>query len=305
MKIDVEVTEELEAKLETLAPWMHPIEFGPDTFVGFFKRPGIDTTVVTSKSPSELRELFRAAYDAYVASDPGFEIRAFAQFGTGRLLDIGCATGVRSLTAHLEGFSVRGVEIRPEQIAQAKLIASLDQRFDGVEFIHDPMSADNPDFRRGESYDMVLSLGLLYHLTNPFQHLLNLRRLTTTRVLVTTFAHTGERGTWVFRREDPKGITKAAEGISWQPHALDVPDLLRDAGFSQVDVLVPPVLRHVQQPILSGPSRSVYARAGRAVAPGAVMRLKRLAAERRFVREADRLAAAGRSAAYYTYIASV
>ena len=305
MKLDVDVTPELEARLEELAPWMHPFQFGPDTFVGFFKRAGIDTTVVTSRFPSELRELFRTTYEAYMETDPGYEIRELARRGTGRLLDIACATGGRSFVAHLEGFDVRGVEIRSEQVTQAKLVASLDSRFGGVEFAHDPTSADDPEFRQGESYDVVLSLGLLYHLTNPFQHLLNLRRLATKRAMVTTFAHTGQRGLWAFGRENPSGITKAAEGISWTPHALDVPGLLRDAGFSHVEVIVPPVLRPLQQPILSERSGSFLARAGRAIAPGAVLRFKRIADERRHVRAVARLADAGRSAAYYTYIASV
>jgi hypothetical protein len=157
MKLDVDATPELEARLEELAPWMHPFQFGPETLVGYFKRPGLETTVVTSRSSPALRERFKATYDAYMATDPGYEVRELARRGTGRLLDIASATGGRSFSAHLAGFDVRGVEIRAEQVTQAQLVASLDARFRDVEFVHDAQSADHPDFRKGETYDVVMS----------------------------------------------------------------------------------------------------------------------------------------------------
>lgn len=105
--------------------------------------------------------------------------------------------------------------------------------------------------------------------------------------------------------ENPEQITKAVGGISWTPHALDVPQLLEAAGFARIEVLVPPSLRHAQAPVLEQRNRSFTARAGRAIAPGAVLHAWRDPKARRDERETQALKAVRRNPAYYTYLAYV
>jgi hypothetical protein len=309
MRLETTVTDELEARLEALEPWMHPFQLGPETFVGLLKYAGLGTTVVTRASPPELRERYRAAFDAYMEGDPYYEIRELARLvgdaPRRSLLDIASATGAFTFAARLEGFRARGVEIRPEQVEQARLIASLDPRLHDVEFVHDPTSADDPAYRDGEEHDIVLSLGLLYHLVNPLQHLANLRRLAREAAMVRTLTHAGPRGVWTLGRESPAGITKAVSGIAMRPHPADVPALLREAGFSRVETIVAPSLKSLQEPVLRQRDRSPLARAGRAVAPGAATTAFRVANERRRQRLTERLLRLHRNPAYYTYVAWV
>ena len=80
------------------------------------------------------------------------------------LLDIACHCGVFSLELAARGArAVRGVDLRPENIAQARFL----QRLYGI---------DNCTFEVGDAeylpkreYDVILNLGLLYHVTFPMQ----------------------------------------------------------------------------------------------------------------------------------------
>lgn len=74
---------------------------------------------------------------------------------------------------------------------QANLILDIVPEFshEQLTFEHDPVSADAPEFRDGETYELVLSMGLLYHLPNPLQHLHNLARLTKEVLILHTLIH--------------------------------------------------------------------------------------------------------------------
>jgi hypothetical protein len=189
---------------------------------------------------------------------------------------------------------VLGVEIRPEQVQQATLIRELaPERFAGVRFEHDPTSADDAAFRAGEHYDVVLSFGLLYHLTDPFTHLRNLRRLAGRAAVVKTLTHARERGFWMYVPEEPSLMTKATSGVSWIPHFADVPEHLRAAGFSQVETITRPSFRQAH-----ARDARVRSRTERLLAPGAVHALR----GRLDARSAER-EGVGVAARYYTYLA--
>lgn len=249
MEVRTVVTPELEQQLLSSGPWMHPYKLDENTIVGYFKGR-IEETVCVSSSPEDVRSAMAAAFADYMAADPYFDVRALTgRFPDARsFLDIACATGRFSLALADEGAAeVTGVEIRAEQVAQAELIRGLDQgRFAAVSFEHEPMSADDPGFRIDERFDAVLSMGLLYHLTNPWLHLRNLRRLARQAVLLHTLTHAQERGFWMYVPENTTLITKAWEGLSLIPHHADVPDLLRAAGFRDVEVIRTPAVRHLQ-----------------------------------------------------------
>src|SRR5690606_31610402 len=119
---------------------------------------------------------------------------------------------------------VHAVEIRPEQVAQSQLIQKLatNLRTDNLTITYDSTSADDPDFRAGEQYDVVLSLGLLYHLANPVQHLRNLARLTKKTLIINTLIHRKYARYWQLVLEDAAFITKATQGVSWIGHYSEV-----------------------------------------------------------------------------------
>jgi len=300
--IDCTVTPELERELIRAAPWIHAYRFDDVTIVGRFKRIVDETTVCTRESPPDLIRRMQAAYSDHTAADQFYENREFAaRVGTdGSYLDIACGAGLYTFAMTELGIrDVLGIEIRAEQVEQAELVRSLDQRLQHARFEHEPVSADDPAFRAGEAYDGVMSLGLLYHLTNPFQHLANLRRLTRGAVLLRTLTHAGQRGAWVSQKEDPHGRTHAWSGVSWIPHYADVPQLLRDAGFGTVEVIAPPKIAALQTWDERRPNPLL-----RLLLPGAIPAFVDRIASRRYLR---RLAVDGRGRRmirYYTYLAA-
>jgi SAM-dependent methyltransferase len=300
--VAAQVTPELERRLLDLQPWVHPYRFGPETIVGFFKyQLGGEPNVCTTRSPPETIRAVQAAYDDLMRGNPLWIVSELASRGLvgGTTLDIACATGMYSLgLADAGARDVLGVEIRPEQVEQAELVRCLDPgRFAAVRFEHDPTSADDPAFREGQSYDLVLSIGLLYHLTDPVQHLRNLRRLTRGALLLNTLTTPGDEGHWLLVLEDPAAITKAVGGVSWIPHWGAVEPLLRRVGFEHVEVLASPRVAALQRG--DGRRRPGWELA---LPLGAVKLLDRRRGRRGRVRN-DAALQLGVNARYYTYLA--
>jgi SAM-dependent methyltransferase len=282
---------------------MHPYRFAPDVIVGAFKPHGVPATACVPGSDPDLIAAMQSAYDDHLAGDPTWKVRALDErigLNGNSCLDIACATGGYSFQLADHGAEVLGVEIRPEQVEQASFIrdAEASGRFDRTRFEHDPTSADSIDFRSGEAYDVVLSMGLLYHLSDPLQHLANIRRLTRRAAVVHTLTHANDRGYWLLLREDRGEITKAWEGVSWTPHCLDVPDLLRDVGFDHVEVLATPQLARLQRHDRRG------SRTARLALPGALIAGTRRIRDRRYLQEFEAARLRGQHARYYTYLAT-
>lgn len=130
---------------------------------------------------------------------------------------------------------------------QANLILDIVPEFsrEQLTFEHESISADAPEFREGETYDLVLSMGLLYHLPNPLQHLHNLARLTKEVLILHTLIHREQPNTWKLVAEDAAFITKSFQGVSWIGHYMEVERWLKAAGFARVESLVPPGLENL------------------------------------------------------------
>lgn len=251
--------DDVERAIERLQPWMHQYRFADGVLTGSYKYHGLAETYCVRSSPPSLRAALTAAYEDYLEGRPFYvldELRARLGEEADDLsyLDIACASGKFSFQLALAGASdVHGVEIRSEQILQCELVRTsredlslLPVRFDTV-----AASADASDFMSGAEYDVVLSLGLLYHLTDPVQHLCNLHRLARRCALVTTLTHAGSPGQWTLILEEPDRITKAVSGTSWVPYYGDVAPLLRRVGFTHVEPIVHPLLASLQNDMLS------------------------------------------------------
>jgi hypothetical protein len=243
-------------RLPALAPWMHAFKFGPRLYTGHFKYDGVGNTWVNEQSPDGEVEQLQRAYDRFVAGDEWSQfLRSLLTTGTTAsalagetLIDIGSAAGRNSLLAVDCGVgAVTAVEIRENQAAQLASIldAVADDRYrERVRAVHDPLSADDPAYgeKYAQGFDVAMSLGILYHLANPWQHLLNLRRIARRRAILYTMTHQYPlaKRMWFMTPEDPAWITKATSGVSWTPHYWDVTRLCREAGFRQVRIAYPP-----------------------------------------------------------------
>ena len=132
---------DLRAEIERLAPWFHNIELGgtqtaPDHFLGDYPR-------------------FKFERFAHVLP---------ADLSGRSVLDIGCNAGFYAIEMKRRGAArVVGIDSDERYLAQARLAAGA-LGFGGIEF----RRLDVYDVGRlGERFDLVIFMGVLYHLRHP------------------------------------------------------------------------------------------------------------------------------------------
>ena len=81
------------------------------------------------------------------------------------MLDIGCSCGFFTLDIADRGAEwAHGVDLRPHNIRQAQFLAECY----GIDNVHFDVS-DIDGFEPDEQRDVVMNLGLLYHVTDPLR----------------------------------------------------------------------------------------------------------------------------------------
>jgi hypothetical protein len=82
------------------------------------------------------------------------------------ILECACFEGGHTtlLSREFPNAQIRAVEVRPESLAKARLLAEL-RGCRNIEFIQDDL--DEPKVTFDRNYDVIMSLGLLYHLRWP------------------------------------------------------------------------------------------------------------------------------------------
>jgi 2-polyprenyl-3-methyl-5-hydroxy-6-metoxy-1,4-benzoquinol methylase len=135
-------------QIEALAPWDYQIEFGP----------------VTTRPWRLMMEWGFHRYRASMLLGLAAEI-AGEQRSRLSVLDVACHCGVFSLEFAERGFgSVRGLDIRPENIRQAQFLAET-FHISNVGF----ELANARDLRSAAPADILFCGGLLYHVTFPME----------------------------------------------------------------------------------------------------------------------------------------
>src|SRR5881275_781905 len=132
---------ELEARIAALAPWFHNINLG-----GTWTAP-----------------------DHFLGDYPGAKFRRFApqlpkDLGGKSVLDIGCNAGFYSIEMKRRGAGrVLGIDSDERYLAQARLASEV-LDYDDIEFakldVYDVAAL-------GEKFDLVIFMGVLYHLRHP------------------------------------------------------------------------------------------------------------------------------------------
>jgi SAM-dependent methyltransferase len=164
-----------------------------------------------------------------------------AFFPAGRMLDLGCGTGMFSVAAHELGWQVSAVDARRERMLMTP----------GIEWIqHDVRDYDVSGF------DLIALIGLLYHLELPDQ--LDLLRRCSQTVTILDTHHSnrpkiveGGYAGHTFRelpddRADQLASTPTAAWGNLTSFWATQPELVRmilDCGFARVLALVPPTLQ--------------------------------------------------------------
>ena len=157
----------------------------------------------------------------------GIAGRSIAQMS---VLDVACHCGILALEFAEAGFgSVRGVDLRPENIRQAQF---LKETFDCSKVSFDLLNARN---LRGYTADIVFCGGLLYHVTFPVELMTDLFDATGEFLIFDSLCQnhpfTG------FHLYDGKDTGRSLEGdnaIELVPTYRAIIDLLKGVGFSDI-----------------------------------------------------------------------
>ena len=248
---------ELRANLETYGPVMHFYNFSELLYTGYFKYHVRSQKYAFEESDQEfqdVRRIYNSVMDAQWLWRVDKIKEIIGDYENKSILDIACATGIYSMHAAISGFkNVLGVEIRNEQVQQAKTIIDCCTELSDLSNLsirHLPESADSTYFTEclgGKRFDIVFSFGLLYHLSNPIQHMANVYNLTNEVALFQTETHSNPfaRNCLDYNYENSEWLTKAVSGVSLTPHYSIVPVLLSNVGSKRVDILTHPLTRPI------------------------------------------------------------
>ena len=144
-----------------------------------------------------------------------------------RVLDIACNSGFWSMQCALLGAAeVVGFDARPELIEQANLIKNItganNASFRVLDFW------DMSPERLGGTFDVVLSLGILYHLSKPLEALELTKRMSRALILLDTNVLAVDQPLISVRWEEPNDIRDAATpGIVVSPSKSSIQLMLR------------------------------------------------------------------------------
>jgi 2-polyprenyl-3-methyl-5-hydroxy-6-metoxy-1,4-benzoquinol methylase len=210
---------ELRDKVRELAPWFLPFHIRDKLWT-------MDMNAAKTTQAAQSRIQFRSELIVGTA----VEILGDDLSET-TVLDIGCNDGFFSLDIAKRGVRhVDGFDLRPENIAKARFLAE----HYGIENADFSVS-DADDFVRKEQWDVVLNLGVLYHVVNPLQFIRQTYELCRRFAIIDTIVHYEPISAYVLMGD--KNVNHAAEGREhweFQPTYRGAIDTIRYAGFSEV-----------------------------------------------------------------------
>jgi 2-polyprenyl-3-methyl-5-hydroxy-6-metoxy-1,4-benzoquinol methylase len=149
-----------------------------------------------------------------------------------RILDIACNSGFWSIQCALLGAEVVGFDARPELIEQAETIKSIvgvnNVTYKVLDF-HD-MSPQS----LGGTFDIVLNLGVLYHLSDPLEALQRTKAMARNDILLDTAVYRSDNPVIQLRWEEPLDIWAAyLAGIVAFPSKSGINLMLRHSGVAE------------------------------------------------------------------------
>jgi SAM-dependent methyltransferase len=210
-------TDELRAEVERLGPWSipFPLEAGLTTMA--------DDMIA---AVTEHRMLFRRDL---IGKTVAGALADGAPNAT--VLDIGCNSGLFSMDLIERGIGrVSGVDLRPKNIAQAQFLAQH-YGVEGADF----RVTDVDDLEAGTQFDVVLNLGLLYHVVNPLQVIRRTYELCREFAIIDTVCHReAVSGYFIFGNKDVDLPEEGREVYELHPTYRGAIDTIRYAGFREV-----------------------------------------------------------------------
>jgi 2-polyprenyl-3-methyl-5-hydroxy-6-metoxy-1,4-benzoquinol methylase len=149
-----------------------------------------------------------------------------------RILDIACNSGFWSIQCALLGAEVIGFDGRPELIEQANLIRSI-VGLRNVEFRVLDFWKMSPQ-TLGGTFDIVLNLGILYHLNSPLEALQLTKSLSEKYILLDTTVYPSKEPLIHLRWEEAYDITSTTHsGMVTNPSKSGIELMLRHVGMAK------------------------------------------------------------------------
>jgi 2-polyprenyl-3-methyl-5-hydroxy-6-metoxy-1,4-benzoquinol methylase len=208
---------DLAARVEELRPWHYQFDLAD---------------VRTPISQSKFLNRHRQRHDYFF--NPLVTLHGGSLAGQ-RVLDLGCNAGFWSLAAARAGCDfVLGLDGRANHLRQGELVFAANRVPPQLyRFI------ERDVFGRGfedlGTYEIVLCLGLLYHVNKPVELFERIAAVNTDTLLVDTQLSTGAGAALEIRREDPEHPLHALRSdLIFVPTRDAVIELLRSAGYAGV-----------------------------------------------------------------------
>jgi tRNA (mo5U34)-methyltransferase len=221
--------EELEQIVERLGHWEYRFQLGH----------GIDTSL-SSRFKEETVRFHR--YRSKLISETVAELLG-DDLSEAKILDLACHCGMFSFDLVDRGAAqVHGIEYRDKNIDQAQFIADY-YGIDNVSF----EQGDAYDLDAVDEYDVVMCLGLLYHLVRPIDVLEACRRAAKKFVVVETVCNPLPIPAYMVVSD--KNVDLAIEGtrsVELQPTYRGVIESLRAVGFSEITEVIGHTDEHVE-----------------------------------------------------------
>lgn len=149
-----------------------------------------------------------------------------------RVLDIACNSGFWSIQCALLGAEVVGFDGRAELVKQAELIKSI-VGVENVEFKTLDFWDMSPQ-ALGGTFDIVLNLGILYHLTDPLKALQLTKAMARQYILLDTDVYPSKDSVIKLRWEEAADIRNATgSGIVAHPSKSSIDLMLRHIGVAR------------------------------------------------------------------------
>ncbi len=218
----------LRAKLAELGPWYVPFSLGD---------PAVNTMEFTDNFGAAIFADDNARRMQFRTELIGGTLgRLFAdELGDMSVLDIGCNSGWFSFDLADRGARVvDGVDLRPQNIEQAEFL----REYLGLGNTHFEV-ADATSFEEARRWDVVLNLGVLYHVTDPLRLLQRTYELCDRFAIVDTICHEEPfSGFVLFDTKDASHPHEGRESWEFHPTYRGAIDGLRYAGFREVVEIV-------------------------------------------------------------------
>jgi SAM-dependent methyltransferase len=218
--------EGLRERLAALGPWYVPFALGDVNTMEFTD----DFGSAIFADDNAMRMQFRTELIG------GTIERLFGdELGDMSVLDIGCNSGWFSFDiAHRGARRVDGVDLREHNIEQARFLGD----YFGLEQTHFDV-ADATAFDDDRQWDVVLNLGVLYHVTDPLSFLQRTYELCTRFAVLDTICHEEPfSGFVLFDAKDPSHPHEGRESWEFHPTYRGAIDALRYAGFREIIEIV-------------------------------------------------------------------